>query len=522
MSSQVGEGDDLPSADPPGGADHSTALGGTVGSISGRALPARPTQAGEPATAELTARLARAESERDTAIAALDKLGRRDRRWKRTRQAIVGVLVVLFSILLPLTFVVSWVHNVALNTKGFERTVVPIGSDRAVTAAAGAAITNQIFASLNPQQIVANSLPANASFLAGPITIGVRGYVQDGVTRTLQSSQFQALWKQATLFAHTQLLSVLNGNNKAVTTTNGQVVLNLVPLFNAALENLQGFISAVVGRQVKLPTISGNELPAVACQNIATALGRPVPATCGQIALFPASRLTQARRAVRIFNRAAVLLLIVTPVVGALAVWLSRRRRRTLLQLCAGGVFGLVVVRRAVIWLHSSLLNTGQPANKAARQAILTHLLHAYFSISRWLLIGLIAVLLIALVTGPYGWAGSLRRIVTTYAREGWNLIVATTGRANGDSTIAWVGSHLDLLRILGVAIAAFLLIALPVSWIGFLVIAVLLVAYELWLHRLGQTASPADSATPPKPSPDGPADRHPVARSETGQARVQ
>jgi uncharacterized membrane protein YqhA len=184
-------------------------------------------------------------------------------------------------------------------------------------------------------------------------------------------------------------------------------------------------------------------------------------------------------------------------------------------------VLGLVVVRRVVIWLRTTLVNTGQPANKAARQAIVTHLFHVYFSASRWLLIGLIIVFVGALVTGPYEWAGSVRRLVRHYAHEVWELVVAAPGGARGDSTIAWVRSHLDLLRIVGAATAVLLLIAVPVSWIGFLVIAVLLVAYELWLHRLGRTASPADSASP-GPGPDRPADRRPVARSGTGQAPVQ
>jgi hypothetical protein len=379
-------------------------------------------------------------------------------------RVLVGALVVLFSMLLPLTFVVSRAHHVALNTNGFQRTWVPIGSDRAVTGAAGATITDQIFASLNSLQSMENALPPKASFLAGPITNGAKGSVQDAVTRAPQSRQFQALWKQATLFAHTQLLSVLNGNSKAVTTTNGQVVLNLVPLFNAALHNLQSFISGVVGQPVKLPTISDNELPAAACQKIATALDRPVPATCGQIALFSAAKLTQARRAVRIFNRVTVLLLILTPVVAALALWLSRRRRRTLRQLCAGGVLGLVVVRRLVIWLSSTLVKMGQPANNAARQAIVTHLSHVYFSPSRWPLIGLIMVSVVALVTGPYAWASSLRQCIGRYARAGWGLIVATPGKASGDATIVWVRSHLDLLRILGGATAVLLLIAQAVS----------------------------------------------------------
>src|SRR5262249_19504587 len=161
-----------------------------------------------------------------------------------------------------------------------------------------------------------------------------------------------------------------------------------------------------------------------------TALNRQIPDTCGQIPLFPADKLTQARHAVRIFNGVLVLLLILTPVVAAVALWVTRRKRRTLLQLCVAGLLGLVVIRRVVNRLTNTLANTGQPANKSARRAILTHLFHQYFSISRWLLLGIIVVFVVALVTGPYAWAASLRRFLTHWAREGWNLVVAISGRA--------------------------------------------------------------------------------------------
>ena len=439
----------------------------------------------------------------DGVVAGVDQPGRRDLRGSRSRRTLVGALVVIFAILLPLSYVVTWTHQVVLTNRGFERTVVPIGTDPAVTSAVAVTITDQIFTSLNPQQIVKDALPSRADFLAGPITNAARGYVQQGVTRVLQSSQFQTLWKHAVDFAHEQLLSVLNGNSKAITTTNGQVVLNLVPLFNAALQRLEGFISGVVGHPVNLPSISGNEIPASACQRIGAALNRPVSNTCGQIPLFPADRLTQARHVVRIFNGVFVLLIVLTVAAAAGALWLSRRRRRTLLQLCAGGLLGLVVIRRVVDWLTTRLINTGQAANKGARRAIMTHLFHQYFSISRWILVGVVVVFALALVTGPYGWAQSLRRVVSHWARELWNLLAAATGRAHDDRTIEWVGAHLDLLRLAGLALAVLLLIVLSVSWVGILVIAVLLAAYEWWLYRIGQSrrGQALPSASGPTPT---------------------
>jgi hypothetical protein len=420
---------------------------------------------------------------------------------------VVGVLVVVFSLLLALTYVVAWGHYVVLTERGFQKTVVPVGTDPAVTATIAATLTDQIYTSLDAQQVVANALPPRADFLAGPITNATKGYVQNAVTTVLQSSQFQTLWKQAVDFAHAQLLSVLKGNSQAIKTTNGQVVLDLVPLLNAALQSLETFISGVVGHSVNLPTLTASDVPASACQRISAALNRPLPSTCGQIPLFPSNRLDQARRLVRIFNGVFVLLLILTPVAAALALWLSRRRRRTLLQLSAGAVLALVVIRRVVNWLSASLVQKGLPQNRSALRAILRHLFHTYFNVSRWLLLGLIAVFVIALVTGPYPWAVSLRRTVTHYAKEGWNLAEALVGRARDDATLEWVRSHLDLLRVLGVALAVLLLVVLSVSWVGLLVIVALLAGYEWWLYRLGQSApAPVPDEQPPAPHETGPA----------------
>ena len=103
----------------------------------------------------------------------------------------------------------------------------------------------------------------------------------------------------------------------------------------------------------------------------------------------------------------------------------------------------------------------------------------------------------------------------------GRKLMVAATGKTGGDTTIAWVRTHVDLLRILGVATAVLLLIAVSLSWVGFVVIAALLAAYELWLHRVGRTASAPESAASPLSTSDGPPGGHPVTATDTDQAPV-
>ena len=336
----------------------------------------------------------------------------------------------------------------------------------------------------------------------------------------LQSSEFHTLWNQSIRFAHAQLLSVLKGNSKAVTTSNGQVVLDLVPLLEFCVTEHAG---VHLGRRRQARHLADHHRERGAQHRLPTdrqGLEQATPAQLWSIPLFPAKELDQARHTVRIFDRVTVWLLVLTPVVAALALWLSRRRRRTLLQLSAGGLLGLVVIRRVVIWLQSALEAKGVPANRPARRAILDYLFREYFSVSRWILVGLLIVFLIALVTGPYPWAVTSRSTVARFAKEGWNVLGAAYGHARGDATVSWVVSHLDLLRILGVALAVVLLLALSVSWIGFLIIVVLLGAYELWLRSLGQRAQALAAATDAaESSTTVPPDDQPHSPKETGLA---
>jgi hypothetical protein len=431
------------------------------------------------------AEVARLRTELESTKAKLRTQDVRSQRGGMPRRVTVGVLVVLFSILVPVTLTAGWAHRTVLDTDTYVSTVKPIAADPAVTAAVSRRVTDEIYASLNPQQIVAGALPPKASFLAGPIANGAKDYVAQAVNSVLTSDQFQQLWVQANRFAHEQLVAVLRGHTKSLQTTNGQVVLNLVPLLNAALANLGGFVTSVVGHPVTLPTITNADAPAVACAKIAAALGRPVPSTCGQIALFQAKNLTQAQRGVRAFDRIVIGLLVLVPLIFAVALWLSRRRRRTLLQLTIGAMVGLVVVRRTVIWLQSQLISTGPPENKDARSAIAHGVLGGFFDLTRWFLVGGLVIIAVALLTGPSRWAVAVRGGAYRVWRVTWAAITGGVHDLRDDTSLKWARQHLDALRIGGLVVAVLILLTITVNVWSFLVIAALLALYEVGLHRL-------------------------------------
>jgi hypothetical protein len=401
------------------------------------------------------------------------------------------VLVVLFAILLPVTIIATWAHRTVVNTDAYIATVGPIASSPAVRAVVSREVTNEVYAALDPPKIIASVLPPKAAKLAAPLSSGVRGYLQDAVNRILASPKFAELWVAANRFAQAQLISALNGNSKALQSTDGHVVLNLVPLLNEAFKGVQAQASGLFGKKITLPTISGTSIPAADCRKIAAAIGRPLPPTCGQIPLFPASALANAQRAYRAFNGIVLLLLILTPLVFIAALAASLRRRRTLLQLTIVGLLGLVVIRRALYWLQSDLIASAKPANRAALTVITGQVLHGLFTATTWFLIGGFIVLLLALLAGPYRWAVAFRSWVRRAAAAIAHLGSALAGHATSDTTVTWVRRHLDLLRIGGAVIAALAVLIFSVNWVGLLIIAVLLVLYEVGLTRV-RRAQPA------------------------------
>ena len=62
--------------------------------------------------------------------------------------------------------------------------------------------------------------------------------------------------------SHTQLVAVLRGQNtKVLSTSNGYIVLNTVPVVNRALGKVSGLVSNLTGKNITLPTITSAELP---------------------------------------------------------------------------------------------------------------------------------------------------------------------------------------------------------------------------------------------------------------------
>ena len=123
---------------------------------------------------------------------------------------------------------------------------------------------------------------------------------------------------------------------------------------------------------------------------------------------------------------------------------------------------------------------------------MLGDLLHGYFVLTAWVLAVALAVLVIAVLAGPYRWAVAFRSRV----RRTWRSIAAASSGDHRGQAVTWMASHAAGLQLAGAAAAAILLLIVPVSWLSFLIIAVLLAACEVFLQRI-KPAPEADQAPP-------------------------
>jgi hypothetical protein len=406
------------------------------------------------------------------------------------------VLVALSCLLVLLSTTVVWAHRTLLNTSTFVGTVSPVFKDPAVASAVATRATNQLFTELDLQARLKASLPPKVSFAAAPIANATKGFVAGQLTSVLANPKFQDAWIAALTFMHHNLVAVLRGQETAaISTSGGYIVLNTVPVINQALGKVSGLASDLTGKNVTLPTITSADPPQQSVNKLSKALGVQLPSNFGQITLVRSSDLASVRQLVKAFDGLTLILPLVTIALIALTLWLSVNRRRTVLQLAVGVSLLMIVERRGV--LHEQGVLASDAHDPQLAQSVFGYLLNGFFVLTAWVLGVALVVLVLAVLAGPYRWAVAFR----SWIRRAWHSIAGARG---GDhrGVVGWMASHAAGLQLAGAVVAGILLLIVPVSWLSFVIIGVLLAAYEVYLQRI--KPAPPDE-TSPASGPDDP-----------------
>jgi hypothetical protein len=436
---------------------------------------------------ELEAEVERLRAEREDLEARVESLEAKPQKRQRTRRILTPILVALSILVFTITVPAAWGARTVLNTDRYVATVAPLADDPAVQASIATKLTDQVFSALNVQATLSDALAAlggRATVLAGPLTIAVKGFVRDQVEKVVASDAFKTFWVEANRFVHTQVLAILRGDTETISTREGKVLLNLLPLVNLALGSIQTVASDLVGRDVALPQISEEDVPSAAIAKLEQALGVDLPDTYGQVVVYDSEDLAALQKALYLFERLLVLLLVLIPILVAASLLVSTRRRRTLIQLAAGAAVGLVVIRRIAIMSRDTVFDRVDTQRFPSVRVLTDDLMESLFRYTAILLAIVLLVLLIALITGPYPWAVTVRG----WVRDGTHAIAAAfSGERLPDSgRVRWLRDHRDALMLGGAVFAVALLLLFDLSLWGFVIAGIVIALYEIALARLG------------------------------------
>lgn len=298
-----------------------------------------------PTVEALIAENARLRAELLEARSARRATGGGVRRW------LVAALVVLASLTIVMSAVVLWGHRTVLSTDGWVRTVGPVIEDPDVVATLGEYGAGQLMIALDLRNRAEEALPANLRFLATPLTVAARGFTADVLVRVMSDPAFAEFWVGGQRLLHQTALSVLRGDSAAVQVyPDGAVRMNLFPLIDRGLTAIERQAGEMLDRGVDLPRLTAPENPAAARRELSLALGVDLPPDFGQIEVFRSEELLRLRRFVRAFDALALLLPVSAFALSSVALWASRRRRRTALQLGLGTAIGAALVYLLGAW----------------------------------------------------------------------------------------------------------------------------------------------------------------------------
>jgi hypothetical protein len=420
-------------------------------------------------------------------------------RAPRTRGIISWVLIVLASLLIPISVISVWAIRTVTNTDQYVSTMAPLARNPVIIDQLANRTTEALFSSHTVQNKVTDLLPAKAKPLVVPITNEVKSYVHGLALKFYESPAFGRLWDLLNRHTHDAVVDILEGRTSpalARLEKGGAIVVNVTP----ALTNI---VDQLNQRGVTL----FNPVKAIASEG-GKGLGITIVSK------------QQVDKYSGLFNTIVDLgwaVPIAALVLGVLSIAVAVKRRRALLRVTLGISIVTLLFLAALATGRNFFLN--EAASLSLRRdvagAVWDTLLRYLKTDFRWMLLVALIVAFLAWVFGPARYAIWIR---THVARAGHWLGVqgkslgAGAGRAAAGSDGArhvggWIVEHINGLRIVGVAVAAIvLLFSGNLSGWGLFIILIVLLVYlallqlvDLWARKVAPpTATTAAGDGPP------------------------
>ena len=355
------------------------------------------------------------------------------------------MLVVLASLLIPVSVISVWAIRTVTNTDQYVATMAPLARNPVIVDHLATKATDELFSTHIVQNKVTAALPPKAKPIVTPIVNQVHNYVYGLALQVFQSPKFGQLWDTLNRHTHDAVVDILTGKQSPLTKKlekGGGIVVNVTPALNNLIDkaNARGVtlfnplkpiltkgdsLGVTVVSKAQVSKFSGALQPHRQAE-----VGHPGRRPRPRRSSASSSRWTTARPC---------------------CAWPSGWRSSRLLLLAGLSLGRITFINQA-----------GHTFNRDVAASVWDTMLRFLKTDLRWTLLVAVLVALGAWVAGPARYAVWIRstcakgaRWVATQAHE----LTAGAGRAAAGSDRArrsggWILEHLNGLRILGVAVA--------------------------------------------------------------------
>jgi hypothetical protein len=274
-----------------------------------------------------------------SAAAPPTRKGAGARAGRIARSTVSAVLITLTCILVPLSLITVWVHDIVLDTDRYVETVKPLADNSAIEAAAANRITQAVDVRVDGKQVTADlaawlesqGLPPRVGDAVkglGPqLNDAANDVAHKAATGFVESDRFEGVWTNANRRAHAAVVDALTGKGRgAVGVNGGTVTLDVGTAVDTVKQDL---VNAGVSPAENIPEVNK------------------------EMVLFRSDQLDKIRGFAHALDMLGNWLPVLTAVLGAIGVLLARRRRRALVTTALGAaaaclvlIIGLAIARR--------------------------------------------------------------------------------------------------------------------------------------------------------------------------------
>ncbi len=310
----------------------------------------------------------------------------RDEHYPRRGRISARIMIAIGSVLVILTILSTWIRAQIIDTNGWTKTSVALLQNADIRQTVSNGLSTRLLSVVDIQDLAADKLPPALRALAPALSSAAASVVPQGIDRALATPQFQSLWEQANRRAHGRVIALLNGGGKALSTSGGEVAINLATLLDG--------IGARLG--------------------VGSNIGSKLPPDKRVIVLMRSKNLKAAQDGVKALKGLNIILPIIAILLflGALAL-AAGWRRRALLEIGVGIIAGALVALILRRWVESYVVNNlvANTAAQPAVRAVLDIATAGWRDRGIWIVITGILIILAAMLAGP----GSIERRV-----RGW------------------------------------------------------------------------------------------------------